>query len=166
MNEIDTISNRLDKIRKVYCEGKNTVFAERIGKDTSYTSQICNGTKSVGKSVMETILTAFPEVNRSWLYFGEGPMDRSQNLNNILSEPQIDYGKSIPLIPYDAAAGLPSSMDNYGINFAECEQYNIPAFQQRGVDYLIRVSGDSMLPTYVSGDIIACTIIKDILFFQ
>ena len=164
----DNFGQRITEIRQYFCEGKNTIFASKIGKDTTFASQLCSGSKLPGKGVLEEILDAFPEVSRPWLYFGEGEMLRSQNIKKFLSvsEPQVDYTKTIPLIPYDAAAGLPSQMDNFGINFAECEQYSVPAFKQMGVDYLIRVSGDSMLPTYVSGDIIACTIIKDILFFQ
>ena len=36
----------------------------------------------------------------------------------------------------------------------ECERYVVPAF--RGADFLIHVKGNSMIPTYASGDIIAC----------
>jgi phage repressor protein C with HTH and peptisase S24 domain len=36
----------------------------------------------------------------------------------------------------------------------ECERYVIPAF--KGADFLIQVKGDSMQPTYYSGDLVAC----------
>lgn len=166
MNEIDSISKRISKIRQDFCDGKNTVFAERIGKDASYASQICGGAKVPGRGVLEEILTVFPEVSRPWLYFGEGRMLVADAEKSLLAkEDDPAYEKTLPLIPYDAFAGLPA-VDNIGIAFKDCEQYYIPDFISRGADFLIRVSGDSMVPQYLNGDLLACTLIKDVLFFQ
>lgn len=166
MNEIDSISKRISKIRQDFCDGKNTVFAERIGKDASYASQICGGAKVPGRGVLEEILTVFPEVSRPWLYFGEGRMLVADTEKSLLAKEDAPaYEKTLPLIPYDAFAGLPA-VDNIGIAFKDCEQYYIPDFISRGADFLIRVSGDSMVPQYLNGDLLACTLIKDVLFFQ
>lgn len=166
MNEIDSISKRISKIRQDFCDGKNTVFAERIGKDASYASQICVGAKVPGRGVLEEILTVFPEVSRPWLYFGEGRMLVADAEKSLLAKEDAPaYEKTLPLIPYDAFAGLPT-VDNIGIAFKDCEQYYIPDFISRGADFLIRVSGDSMVPQYLNGDLLACTLIKDVLFFQ
>ena len=121
MDEFDTIGKRITKIRQVYCDGKNTPFAERIGKDTSYSSQICNGTKTPGRSVLEEILAAFPEVSRPWLYFGEGKMLLADAEKSLLAkEDAPSYEKTLPLIPYDAFAGLPA-VDNIGVAFKDCD---------------------------------------------
>ena len=166
MNEIDSISKRISKIRQDFCDGKNTVFAERIGKDASYASQICVGAKVPGRGVLEEILTVFPEVSRPWLYFGEGRMLVADAEKSLLAQEDAPaYEKTLPLIPYDAFAGLPN-IDNIGVAFKDCEQYYIPDFISRGADFLIRVSGDSMVPQYLNGDLLACTMIKDVLFFQ
>ena len=166
MNEIDSISKRISKIRQDFCDGKNTVFAERIGKDASYASQLCGGAKVPGRGVLEEILTVFPEVSRPWLYFGEGRMLVADAEKSLLAKEDAPaYEKTLPLIPYDAFAGLPA-VDNIGIAFKDCEQYYIPDFISRGADFLIRVSGDSMVPQYLNGDLLACTLIKDVLFFQ
>ena len=166
MNKIDSISKRISKIRQDFCDGKNTVFAERIGKDASYASQICGGAKVPGRGVLEEILTVFPEVSRPWLYFGEGRMLVADAEKSLLAKEDAPaYEKTLPLIPYDAFAGLPA-VDNIGIAFKDCEQYYIPDFISRGADFLIRVSGDSMVPQYLNGDLLACTLIKDVLFFQ
>lgn len=166
MNKIDSISKRISKIRQDFCDGKNTVFAERIGKDASYASQICVGAKVPGRGVLEEILTVFPEVSRPWLYFGEGRMLVADAEKSLLAKEDAPaYEKTLPLIPYDAFAGLPA-VDNIGIAFKDCEQYYIPDFISRGADFLIRVSGDSMVPQYLNGDLLACTLIKDVLFFQ
>lgn len=37
---------------------------------------------------------------------------------------------------------------------------------ERGVEFLIRVSGSSMYPKYANGDILACKKIHEILFIQ
>ena len=123
MNEIDSISKRISKIRQDFCDGKNTVFAERIGKDASYASQICVGAKVPGRGVLEEILTVFPEVSRPWLYFGEGRMLVADAEKSLLAKEDAPaYEKTLPLIPYDAFAGLPA-VDNIGIAFKDCEQY-------------------------------------------
>lgn len=72
---------------------------------------------------------------------------------------------SLPLIPLDAVAGLPGN-DNDGVCLDDCERYTIPEFSAKGAQYLIRVSGTSMLPKYNNGDILACRKIDEITFFQ
>ena len=47
----------------------------------------------------------------------------------------------------------------------ECERYVVPAFKD--ADFLMPVTGNSMLPTYISGDIVACKRVPmSGLFFQ
>ena len=70
----DEIGQRIDKIRQFYCGGYNVEFASQIGKDPTYTSQLCNGSKVAGKKILDKILETFPDVNRTWLYFGDGNM--------------------------------------------------------------------------------------------
>ena len=69
----------------------------------------------------------------------------------------------IPLIPTSAMAGAFTS--DVSIMEYECEHYIIPDF--KGADFLIRVKGDSMQPTYYSGDLVACQKIPmNDVFFQ
>ena len=86
-------------------------------------------------------------------------------------KPRMYYGGmsdsvvSLPLIPLDAVAGLPGD-DNDGVILDDCERYTIPEFSAKGAQYLIRVSGTSMLPKYNNGDILACRKIDEMTFFQ
>lgn len=90
-------------------------------------------------------------------------------------KPQTYYGESLqsedckivylPLIPLEAVAGFPG-FDNYGVMLETCERYAVPEFSAKGAQYLIRVSGTSMLPKYNNGDILACRKIDEITFFQ
>ena len=71
--------------------------------------------------------------------------------------------QGIPLIPFSAMAGALtgelSAMDY------ECEHYIVPAFGN--ADFLMQVRGDSMTPTYLSGDIVACRrVALNDIFFQ
>ena len=76
------ISQRIDQIRQYFCNGVNIDFADKIGKDPTYTSQLCTGTKSIGNKIIEKILETFPEVSKSWLYLGEGEMLRTEIQHN------------------------------------------------------------------------------------
>lgn len=80
---------------------------------------------------------------------------------------QVPHGSSegIPLIPLDAVAGFPAESGG-GVRLEDCERYVIPEFENKGANFLIRVSGDSMVPLYYSGDLLACCKITDIRFFQ
>lgn len=80
---------------------------------------------------------------------------------------QVPHGSSegIPLIPLDAVAGFPAESSG-GVRLEDCERYVIPEFENKGANFLIRVSGDSMVPLYYSGDLLACRKITDIRFFQ
>ena len=80
---------------------------------------------------------------------------------------QVPEGSNegIPLIPLDAVAGFPADGGS-GVSMGNWERYVIPEFADKGANFLIRVSGDSMVPLYYSGDLLACHKITDIRFFQ
>lgn len=87
---------------------------------------------------------------------------RSEKNSRIQKLPEGSM-EGIPLIPTSAMAGAFTS----DISFMEyeCEHYFIPDF--KGADFLIRVKGDSMQPTYYSGDLVACQKIPlNDIFFQ
>lgn len=71
--------------------------------------------------------------------------------------------EGIPLIPLSAMAG--AFTGDTSVMEYECERYVIPAF--KGADFLIQVKGDSMQPTYYSGDLVACERVPlNDIFFQ
>ncbi len=78
------ISQRISEIRAYFCENNNKKFADMLGKSHTYTSGLC-GNENVGKAVIETILSVFPEVSRSWLVTGEGTM-LSANSNTEVAQ--------------------------------------------------------------------------------
>ena len=129
--------------------------------------------KGMNSSNIEKILLAYPDINSDWLLTGRGNMLSSDNSDHAVRqtpEPAakrvMDDGKEgIPLIPLDAVAGFPATDSSYAY-MENCDRYIIPEFQDKGADFIIRVSGDSMIPLYYNGDLIACHKIHDIRFFQ
>lgn len=132
-------------------------FEYNVGMGKRYVSNIVN---SIQPSMIEKISLVYPQLNIGWLLTGEGEMLKSANIS-IGIETEI----GIPLIPFDAIAGF-NLLDNEGVKALDCKRYHIPDFKDRGVDFLIRVSGSSMYPKFSNGDILACRIVKEILFLQ
>jgi phage repressor protein C with HTH and peptisase S24 domain len=46
------------------------------------------------------------------------------------------------------------------------DYYIVPKFKERHIDFMIEISGSSMQPKYNSGDVVACTLIKESRFIQ
>lgn len=72
------LSIRIEKVRKTFCDGDNHKFAEKIGTTDQHASSICTGSKPAGKRMLEKIMSAFPQLDRAWLFLGEGEMFRSE----------------------------------------------------------------------------------------
>jgi len=120
------------------------------------------------------IIETYSEVDPKWLLTGEGKMLQGAENKSVptANRPieiahQAPEGSSegIPLIPLDAIAGFPADGGS-GVSMGNWERYVIPEFADKGANFLIRVSGDSMVPLYYSGDLLACHKITDIRFFQ
>ena len=115
--------------------------------------------KSLGTGKLENVLNAYPELNRNWLLYGEGLMTNPGDLTPVITDTPGNGG--IPLIPIEAFAGYGSpAFDDMRVE----DYYQVAEFKQ--ADFLIRVKGNSMYPKYSSGDIVACKIVKETLFFQ
>ena len=153
----DTVKQRLICFLK-YKHLSQAKFESKIGLSNGYVNNI---RKSLQPDKLQRIAQSFPELNITWLLTGEGEMLRTPTADTSVNTSQ----KALPLIPFEAIAGY-LSIDNTGVRFEDCEQYVIPEFEQRGAEFIIRVSGSSMYPKYSNGDLLGCKKIKDILFFQ
>ena len=73
--------------------------------------------------------------------------------------------KPIPLVLQTVAAGFGNN--NFMISESDVKEfYVVPKFRYCHVDFMIEVSGVSMMPHLMPGDIIACSIIRDSQFIQ
>lgn len=154
-------------------------------KKSGTTRGILGQNNGISEENITRFLAYAPDVNHEWLLTGRGemlktkgtesipateeqPLPISKDTNKIADLQEKKARKSpkgIPLIPIDAVAGFPAA-GSEGVYLEDCERYTIPEFEAKGANFLIRVSGDSMVPLYNNGDIIACRKISDILFFQ
>lgn len=144
-----------------------SAFCESIGVSNAYISSM---RVSIQPDKVKSIALSYPELNIDWLLTGNGDMILyGKKVNATIKEPISDYQyvskDEVPLIPIDAAAGF--GKGDMTVMEAEVkERYSVPEFSQRGVKYMIRVSGSSMYPKYSNGDVLACKPITDLTFFQ
>lgn len=133
-------------------------MAEKMGATAPNVSSALKGTNSV---LTDNFLLRFNNAfggifNEKWLLKGEGEM-----LNDTKSS---ESPVGIPLIPQDAMAGALGGSDSQWMDY-NCERYVIPEFSD--CDFLMRIHGDSMIPDYYPGDLVACKIVvMSKLWFQ
>ena len=140
-----------------FCEKTGISYANLKGKSLF---------SEIGGTQIAEILSIYDKISPEWLLTGNGEMLREQEKSHATKE-QVACGRiqRIPLIPIEAVAGF-GTIDNLGVSVKDCEHYIIPDFTERGVEFLIKVSGSSMYPKYSGGDVLACKKIKDMLYFQ
>lgn len=154
MTDKESVKDRLILFLKHLNMGQ-TAFEEQVGLSRGF---ISNTKKSIGSENILKISSRYPEISIEWLVSGRGAMLKETNA-------LPDSIEGIPLIPVDAIAGLGKG-DIAGIKYEDCSRYYVPEFSERGVEFLIRVSGSSMYPKYANGDILACKKIHEVLFIQ
>ena len=127
-------------------------FEIRCGMSNGYVSSMRKG---FGADKLGNVLSAFPELNREWLLYGEGEMLSSA------SHPLA--GGTRPRVDQYAAGGGNEALD--GVTLAQCEQ--IPVVPQfPNYTFSMRVTGESMLPYIHPGDEVACLKIEESSFLQ
>ena len=154
------------KIKELRNEKKlgSGAFADLIKVDRSQYSKLESGKLAPTVSQIMEISSIF-NVSIDWLLTGKEPMLKTSTPVAIAVKGSDIKGKPIPLVNEGAAAGFGSA------SFAISEQdvkdyYIIPKFKYLTVDFMIEIHGSSMYPKYNSGDIIACTILRDRKFIQ
>lgn len=179
---------------KEYIDYKNisvAAFERSIGMANASFGKSLKNKGAIGSDKLEKILMVYTDISSEWLLTGKGSMlktkstletqntsirlyskDKNSKKQGDLQEMHekklafhVSEGshEGIPLLPISAMAG--AFTDDISVMEYECERYVIPAF--KGADFLMQVSGDSMQPTYYSGDLVACQRIPlNDLFFQ
>lgn len=127
-------------------------FEIRCGMSNGYVSSMRKG---FGADKLGNVLSAFPELNREWLLYGEGEM-----LSSASHPLAFD---TRPRVDQYAAGGGNEALD--GVTLAQCEQ--IPVVPQfPNYTFSMRVTGESMLPFIHPGDEVACLKIEESSFLQ
>ena len=160
-----------------------SALAESMNVKPAKFSEILNGRMKAGADMI-AILCDYYNISPDWILMSRGRMFRDSDLKPIV----IDDGtkktditsdakaiplavakqenlKPIPLVTQTVAAGFGN--ENFSIAESDVKEYYvIPKFRYSNVDFMIEVSGDSMTPHLNSGDVIACTILRDTKFIQ
>ena len=139
-------------------------FEENVGCSIGVINRCITKNTDLTVTNLMKIINRYPELNSEWILTGEGSMLKDDNINHrcnlssvkesieLVSDDNINQRAGIPLVPLYAMAGAFTGETKVLIN--ECEYYSIPGLNN--ADYLIQVKGNSMVPTYSSGDIVAC----------
>lgn len=147
---LERVGLRIDEIARLLKMDPKDI-AEAIGFDRIEFMRIIAGMEPAPSKLLDNIAEYFPEIDKTWLYTGHGQ--------------PINENRSIPLIPVDAMAGFGSGIATQVMTY-DMERYIIPEFTELGVEFLIRVKGNSMQPKYNSGDVLGCRRLTMDTFFQ
>lgn len=128
---------------------------EDLSKGTM--SKIRTARCGVSMNTLQEFCMAYPKVSSDYIITGRGLMF-------VEEDGEGGFTKTLPRIPYDAAAGsLTDAVE--GVTEYQCERIPVVAAFPK-YDFTIRVSGRSMEPYYFSGDEVACLRINEARFIQ
>lgn len=120
-----------------------TEFARHLGVTPTYIGAMRKG---MPRERLKTVFNLFPDVNRDWLLYGEGEMFLPRE-NSI---PNLPEGYVVPMLPVEAFAGN-LQLWSQGVQLRDCEKVVSPV---PGVDFGIRITGNSMEPEFQSGSVL------------
>ena len=141
----------------------NSSFEKKYSLSNGYLATQLKRNADLGEGILNKILNNSQGLNPEWLLTGNGEMIRDIVASSKATG--VNGQKLIPLVNISAVAGFGNG--NFSISESDVKDYYIvPKFKDRRIDFMIEVSGSSMYPKYASGDIIACTIIKESRFIQ
>lgn len=113
-------------------------------------------TKNISASMSERILNAVPQLSRTWLLTGEGPM-----MQTDAGASDVMEVNEVPLVPISAIAGPLDAYYEPGVALDKCSKLLAPDFQS---ELAIPVSGDSMEPQFADGSIVFVKKINEAAF--
>lgn len=142
-----------DKFLKKNRIGKSEI-ARYLGVSPSFITHILKGEDKLPATALKKICENDENRDISMLLSGEG-----SPYSEEIAEPRP---QGIPLVPVSAMAGALTG-DIPGFTLAQCARFMLPSIS---ADFLMTVSGDSMEPRYLSGDIVACKRVSNPTFIQ
>ncbi len=138
----ETMKQRLIKLLKTK-HMTQSEFARKLGVTPTYIGAMRKG---MPKDRLRVVFDMFPDLNRDWLLYGEGEMLHSDNPDS----PDLSKGYVVPMLPVDAYAGN-LQLWSCGVQLRDCEKVVSPV---PGVDFGIRITGNSMEPEFQNGSIL------------
>lgn len=152
--DLNTVKGRLMTYLK-FKRITQVEFCKAIDVASTYIAVI---RKSIPADKVNRIVAKYPDLNREWLLYGEGEMILREEMDP--REFLHDAGYLVPLLPVNAFAGNISAWSD-AIRDVDCEKVISPV---KGVDFAIRISGDSMEPDFKDASLILIKKIDDKAF--
>lgn len=150
-----TIKDRIIEVIDLKKINKEKFFAE-IGMSSSNFRASAKNTP-LNSNAVAIIFSKIPDVNLKWLITGEGNMfDETIDANT--SELHTNEINTIPLIPWENVSDIMSG------KIVEGAPYLVPILHD--ADFLITMRGNTMIPHYHAGDLLACKCIDSCSFIQ
>lgn len=136
-------------------------FELKCGLSTGYVTSMRKG---FGPDKLNNVLTAFPELNRDWLLYGEGEMLNPKVIQNNQSGDNTNGSDAniIPLLPVSAQGG---SLNDFIVSVRDCDCEKVVS-PVRDADFAIPVTGESMAPEYPSGSQVHVKRINESAFIE
>lgn len=134
----------------------SSMFAKAIGVHRQSVNRILQGDGEATISMLESVIEIF-NVSPAYLMTGDGEMFES--LGN-------DFEPTIAYVPYKAFAGYSHQFQED--TFLEKLQYfSLPDSRFKdGTFRCFEINGDSMLPTFLSGDKVVCSLVFNVYYEQ
>lgn len=154
----DAIIERLrELITQLDCN--KTSFANKIDVPQASIASLFMRGKTISSQVLARISRTFPQVNIEWLITGEGEMLKTDQ--HTIQAPTLKE-EGTPLLPVEAWGGSLTG-SSIAILAEQCKKYNVPI---SNIDYLIPIAGDSMMPDYCPGDVVAIKKVNEKAFIE
>lgn len=134
---------------------KQSAFCAKIGVSQGYISGM---RKSIQPDKINSIAINYPQLNIDWLLTGAGYMLKSKEVvdADMLESAPINEEKEdcrmVPVYNFDAVGGMDSS--NIITDAPAFIEKYVPFQGAQSGDFCMRVSGNSMIPTYSPGSIV------------
>lgn len=127
-------------------------FTRRLGVSSTYVGAMRKG---IPPQKLLRICEMYPDLNRDWLLYGEGPMLKEKEAKR---SPGEEY--ETLLLPVEAFAGG-LRMWSEGVREHDCRRIVVPV---SGADFAIPVRGDSMEPRFHNGSTLLIKRINEKIF--
>lgn len=132
-----TVKERAIEFVKFKCISMKT-FETMCGLSTGYVTSMRKG---FGPDKLNNVLTAFPELNRDWLLYGEGPMVKDKFVGKSSDGPK----NSLPIFE-DAKFGCSPSGFEGALEKNKADGYMVvPGLVYDGQTFIVRARGESMI---------------------
>jgi phage repressor protein C with HTH and peptisase S24 domain len=146
-------------------------IARRLNVLPQYLTPLLSGSRNVSEKFIKKFCTAFDinqnDLLRAMLEYESPEVLKGVNepLSIAKTKTIADDPSRIPLVSVAAVAGFGNA--DFAIKKEDIKDYYVvPKFKDRRIDFMIEVSGSSMYPKYSSGDVVACTILRESKFIQ